>query len=151
MKRFVIIMAIFWLTGPVIAAVTITAVDEGGGWVRIDYSTDANVGAFALEVSFDNGATIEDVCDYHEGDSVSGDKGYGIFLDNINGIKINSLGQVIDTGSPVADDTAPDANGTGLGTNKVILGMGAMYEEGNQPNLSGTLCRVQYNPVLLLV
>ncbi len=137
-------MTVLAFAMPVMAAVTITPVDEGGGWVRIDYSTDANVSGFALEVSFDNGATVEDVCDYHLGESVSGDKGYGIFLDKINGIKISSQGVVLDIGSPVADDTAPDANGTGLGTNKVILGMGSLYAEGNQPALSGTLCRVQY-------
>ena len=129
---------------PAMAAVTITAVDEGGGMVRIDYSTDANVSAFALEVSVDNDATIEDVCDYHEGESVTGDKGYGIFLDKINGIKINPMGQISDVGIPIANAGAPDACGTGLHKSKVILEMGALYEEGNQPDLSGTLCRVQY-------
>ena len=137
-------MTVLAFAMPAMAAVTITPVDEGGGWVRIDYSTDANVGAFALEVSFDNGATIEDVCGFHEGESVAGNKGYGIFLDKINGIQIDSGGQVILTGSPVADETAPDACDTGLGTDKVILGMGALYSEGNQPDLSGTLCMVQY-------
>ena len=129
---------------PAMAAVTITAVDEGGGMVRIDYSTDANVSAFALEVSVDNDATIEDVCDYHEGESVTGGKGYGIFLDKINGIKINPMGQISDVGTPIANASAPDACGTGLHKSKVILEMGALYEEGNQPDLSGTLCRIQY-------
>jgi len=138
-------MTVLAFAMPAMAAVTISATDEGNGLVRIDYSTDANVSAFALKVSFDSGATVNDVNNYHVGESVAGDKGYGIFLDKVNGIKINSLGQVTDDGIPIADPCAPGAAGTGLGTSAVILEMGALYEEGNQPDLSGTLCKVQYD------
>ena len=110
---------------PAIAAVPITATDEGNGLVRIDYLTDANVSAFALVVSFDSGATVNDVNNYHVGESTTSSKGYGIFLDKINGIKINSLGQVTDSGNPIADSSAPDANGTGRGTSTFILELAA--------------------------
>ena len=130
---------------PAMAAVTITATDEGNGVVRINYASDANVSAFALEVSFDNGATVNDVNNYHMGESVTGNKGYGIFLDKINGVKINPQGQIVDTGKPFADSKAPDAGGTGLGKSKVILEMGALYGDGNQPPLSGMLCKIYYN------
>ena len=146
MRRMFLIMIVLAFAMPAMAAVTISATDEGGGWVRIDYSTDANVSAFALEVSFINGATIEDVCGYHEGESITGSKGYGIFLDKVNGIKISGGGEVLDAGTPIAhNDSSDDANGTGLGTDKVILELGALYGEGNQPALSGTLCKVKYD------
>ena len=144
MRRMFLVLIVLAFAMPAMAAVLITATDEGGGIVRIDYITDANVSAFALEISFDSNATIVDVNNYHLGESTTSSKGYGIFLDKINGIKINNQGQVTSDGNPIAHKNAPDANGTGLGTGKVILEMGALYEEGNQPALSGTLCKIRY-------
>jgi hypothetical protein len=50
---------------------------------------------------------------------------------------------VVDDGTPVAPDTAPGAGGTGLGTSTLVLEMGALYVEGNEPPLTGTLIKVQ--------
>ena len=153
MRRMILVLTVLAFAMPALGAVTITAVNEGIGItgdpnigvVRIDYSSDANVSAFALEIELDEGATVNDVNDYFIGECNGTQKGFGIFLDQTNGIKINSQGGVVEYGSPVVDGSSPDGTGTGLGTSKVILEMGALYEEGNQPALSGTLCKIRYN------
>ncbi|KKN64386.1 hypothetical protein LCGC14_0492450, partial [marine sediment metagenome] len=66
---------------------------------------------------------------------------FGIFLDKINGITINqNTGVVLGWGSPVAHPCAPGAQNHSSG---VTIEMGALYEDGNQPPLSGLLCKVK--------
>lgn len=154
MRRMILVLTVLAFAGPVMAGVTITAVNEGIGItgdpnigvVRIDYTSDANVSAFALEIELDSGATVNDVNDYFPyGECNSTNKGFGIFLDQTNGIVINSSGVVLDVGIPIVHSSSPDGVGTGRDKSKVILEMGALYEDGNQPPLSGTLCKIRYN------
>ena len=154
MRRMILVLTVLAFAGPVMAGVTITAVNEGIGItgdpnigvVRIDYTSDASVSAFALEIELDSGATVNDVNDYFPyGECNSTNKGFGIFLDQTNGIVINSSGVVLDVGIPIVASSSPNGVGTGRGKSRVILEMGALYEDGNQPPLSGTLCKIRYN------
>ena len=141
MKKTFFALLVLMLAGQVMAAnVVITVVDDGNGIASLKYNSDVKVRAFALLVDV-NGANIVDVNQYFEGDCNTTSKGFGIFLDTINGVDINDAGVVQEWGSPVADDNSPGAAGTGIGTDKVVLGMGALYEDGNEPALSGTLCK----------
>jgi hypothetical protein len=145
MKRLTFAMLILMLAGSAMAAnvtITLTPLADNNGWASVNYTADANVRAFALVIEA-TGATIADVNHYFEGECDATNKGYGIFLDQTNGIDINDAGGVDDWGSPVADACSPGAAGTGIGTNKVIIGMGALYEDGNEPPLSGKLCDIK--------
>lgn len=142
MKKTIFVLLVLLLAGPVMAAnVVITVVDEGNGIASLKYTSDANVRAFALLVDV-NGANIVDVNQYFEGDCNATSKGFGIFMDTLNGIDINDAGVVQEWGSPVADACALGPAGHGIGTDKVVLGMGALYEDGNQPSRTNvTLCK----------
>ena len=141
MKKTVFVLLVLMLAGPVMAEnVVITVVDEGNDIAAIKYTSDVNVRAFALDVNV-TGASVVDVNQYFEGDCNATKKGFGIFLDTISGIDINDAGVVQVWGSPVANANSPGATGTGIGKSRVILGMGALYEKGNQPALSGTICK----------
>jgi hypothetical protein len=145
MKKIIFASLVLMLAGTVTAAnvsITVTPSPDHNGWARIDYTADANVRAFALDIVV-TGATIVDVNHYFTGECTSSAKGFGIFLDPTNGIDINDAGVVQDWGSPVADACSPGAAGTGIGTNEVIIGMGALYEDGNEPPLSGKLCSIK--------
>ena len=152
MRRMILVLTVLAFAMPTMAGVTITAVNEGLGIptdpnigvVRIDYASDANVSAFALEIEFSNGATVNDVNDYFIGESNSTGLGFGIFLDQSNGISITPIGDILDYGTPIVHSSSPNGVGTGRRKSKVILEMGALYEDGNQPPLSGTLCRIYY-------
>lgn len=141
MKKTIFALLVFMLAGPVMAAnVVITIVEDGNGIASINYTSDVNVRAFALDVNV-TGANVVDVNNYFEGDCNATNKGFGIFLDQINGIEVNDAGVVQQWGSPVADACAPGPAGHGIGKRRVVLGMGALYEDGNEPNHSGTLCK----------
>ena len=128
--------------------VTVTCATDGEdpGVVRIDYSFSGGPGepnrvrAFALHVSVDVG-TIDAISDYKEGESSQhGTKGYGIFPGSIDLTDPENP----DWNDPVAPDEDRGAEGTGLGTDTVILEMGSLYAGGdpNAPPASGTLCRL---------
>jgi hypothetical protein len=142
MKKTVIVLIALIFSAPAMAAnANIEINDQGGGWVSIDYNTvpGPNISAFALKISVDAG-TITDVCDYHTGESVTGSKGYGIFPGTI---AIDSNGTVTDYGTPVAPNSDPGASGTGLDTNMIIVELGSLYEDGNQPPKTGTLLVIE--------
>jgi hypothetical protein len=133
MKKLFLVLAILLLAAPAMAAITISGtVNTTTKTVDINYSGDL-ARAYALEIEVDSGTiTAVDPCFVGEG------AGYGIFMGTI---QIDSSGTVTDDGTPVAPNDAPDANGTGIGTSKVILEMGSLYETTG-PASSGTLCRV---------
>ncbi|MFQ6034772.1 MAG: hypothetical protein ACE5NM_02860 [Sedimentisphaerales bacterium] len=133
--------------------VAITCTDEGGGVVRIDYAVTGSpkVRAFALDITVDKG-TIDAISDFKVGESIAGDKGYGIFPANFSRyITVDpATGEVttwdVNDYTPVADANDPGALG-GLGTNGITIEMGALYypPEDNSPNApddAGTLCKV---------
>jgi len=145
MKKIIFALIAFVFAAPALATVTITATDEGGGIVRISYtavSEPNKIRAFALNITVDSGATIDGISDYNIGESNSTAKGYGIFMGAIN---IDAgTGQVISYGTPVAPNTASGALG-GLGTPGITVEFGSLYEDGNAPPDSGTLCRLDVN------
>lgn len=164
MKRTLLIIAILALSvAPAMAAVTVSAIQEvpsaaSGAYsatrqcnvIDINYvcSASERVRAFAIEVTLDNGFTFTNVTDYNTGESsaLTGKKtGYGIFPGSFRDI-INPAGPnwVDSNYKPIAPNTdGVDANGTGLGTRKVIIEAGSLYVgDTNKPPASGTLCRL---------
>ena len=140
MKKIAIVVAILALVAPAMAAVTISAVPSGTtGVVAITYSSDANLSGFALDITVDAGV-IEDINNFHIGESNSTATGFGIFPGSID---INSVTAAVDDhGNPVAPNDDPCALG-GIGTAGITVELGALYEDGNQPGLTGTLCKVK--------
>jgi len=142
MKK-ILMMLVIALAAPVFAAanVSITIQDLGSGWAAINYAvTDANVVAFGLDVTVNSSAKITDIRSYFTGECNSTRKGYGIFPGQL-GIKILTDGTVQSWGKPIASVNEPGAAGTGLNTNKVILELGALYDNiANKPAMSGKLC-----------
>jgi hypothetical protein len=142
MKKIAIVLGVLVFAAPALAEVAITATDEGSGVAKIAYASDVNVSAFALEITVTDG-NISSISDYHVGDCNATEQGYGIFPANFNRyIDANNPDWDNANYTPVADACDPGAAGTGLGTVKIIVEMGALYEDGNQPPLSGTLCKV---------
>ena len=147
MRKILLVMAVLLFAAQAYAGtVTLSVVDEGGGWAAIRYSSDptkadANVSAFGLEIYTDSDANITDINDYNIGECTATQKGYGIFPGTIDIDESN--GVVESNGTPIAPNDAPGAEGTGLDTNTIIVEMGALYVEGNEPNLSGTLLLVK--------
>jgi hypothetical protein len=139
MKKTLLMLTVLLLAAPAMAYVSIDVNDLGNGWAAIEYSADTNVSAFGLKVTVSGANTITDINNYHVGESNS-TKGYGIFLGTI---VIDGNGDVTTYGNPIAPNSDPGATGTGLDTNTVILELGALYEDGNQPPLSGKLCELK--------
>jgi len=148
-RRFIMkkIMAllVLCLALPALATVTITAVDQGGGVVAINYAvSDANlVRAFALDISVTGGAKIMTLvaASYKtNGASTAASKGYGIYPGTID---INSTTGVVNAyGTPVAPAADPGAAGA-LGSAAITLELGSVYKgDANKPATSGTLCKL---------
>ncbi len=151
MKRLCLVLALFLLASPALAAVRIV-VEPDGDLAAINYETDGEkVRAFALDISADAGAII-DITDFIRGESTADAPGYGIFPANFGRyITVDvETGEVdawnITDYNPVADPCDPGALG-GLGTDGITIEMGALYypTDDNSPNApanSGTLCRL---------
>ena len=145
MKKIILVLVVLMLSAPALAGVTITAVPDGEtGVVAINYVSDANVSSFGLDIIV-TGANIIDVNDFFVGEcgAGGGNQGFGIFPANFY--------RYIDPETPVwgAAGYTPVAESgdsgaqAGLGTPAVTIEMGALYVDGNQPGLSGTLCTVE--------
>jgi len=154
MRRILLIVAMLLLAAaPAMAVVTVNARHIGFplktgitcDTVEVNYVCGASekVRAFALEITVDNGFTISAVKDFNKGENTATTKGYGIFpgkfRDVINAQTPNWVDPCYNPIAPAADT---DANGTGLGTNKVILELGSLYVDTNAPTTSGILCRL---------
>jgi hypothetical protein len=121
---------------PALGVVTITCSDEGDQLVAIRYDDGGDaVRAFALDVSIDaNCTTIESITNFTGGEGTV----YGIFPGTIDLTDVNNPVW----GTPVAPSDDPGAEGTGLGTSRVILEMGTLYETTG-PASNGLLCKLQ--------
>jgi hypothetical protein len=146
MKNLQIFAAMLVFAVPALA-VTIHCTDEGNGVVRIDYdATDEDFLplAFALDITVDNGATIDVISDYIVGDSTAVQPGYGIFP---RSMLFDDTGRMIDGGFP---DVEPDGNTVGvqpgLGTNGVTIEMATRYSGiENAPLKSDMLLKIEVN------
>jgi len=167
MKRTLLIVAILALSvAPAMATVTISAIQEvpssaGGAYnasrqcnvIDINYicSASERVRAFAIEVNIDNGFVFSGIKDYNTGESstvLPRKLGYGIFPGKFRDV-ITPADPCWADGNymPIAPNTDTDANGTGIGTHKVILELGSLYVgESNKPAASGTLCKLLVLP-----
>jgi hypothetical protein len=151
MKKLCIVVAVFLLAAPAMAAVKII-VEASGKDASIKYQTnDERVRAFALDITVDKGA-ITGISDFIRGESTADNPGYGIFPANFaRYISVDpNTGEVanwnINNYTPVADPCDPGALG-GLGTNGITIEMGALYyptadDSPNAPPTSGTLFKL---------
>jgi len=165
MKKVLLIVAMLLMVSPVMATVTVTAVQDGNAFMGVDgnatdqavtvsvvYSgtaSDPNIRAFALDISVDSGCTIERIRDFNVGENNSAVQGYGIFP--------GSFAQYVSPTSPnwnwgvsgynpLAVSGEPGASGTGLNTNTIIVEMGYLGAgESNMPGKTGTLFMVDVN------
>jgi hypothetical protein len=139
MKRILLIVAMLLVATPALAAVTITATDQGSGMVRVSYTADANVRAFALDINVGGSMTIDAISDFNVGDT----NGYGIFPGKFRDVPINPVDPnwKDPNYNPVAPTSDPDANDTGLGGNYITVELGSL---GANLGLirSGTLFRL---------
>jgi len=137
MKKIILVVLMLALATPAMATVTITATDEGGGVVRINYNSAGQQlpRAFALNVTVSAG-TITAVGNLNTN--------FWVYPGSID---INDAGEVNNVGSPVCDpceypDTLP-----GLFTNGVTIEMGSLYAATDPchptpPPAAGILCKV---------
>jgi len=157
MRKALLIVAMLLLVTPVMAATTITAVKEGAVFtaadgnkvqtVRIDYSGDVNVRAFALDINVATGPVFRGIRGFKTGESNAVSKGYGIFPGRFRDYIVVTGPNWADTNyNPVAPSGDPGASGTGLDTNHIVVEMGTLYAgDANRPVLSGTLFRIDVN------
>lgn len=144
MKKIIVALVVLALAVPSMAAVTVTATDDGNndGWVTISYvQSDGAAGkrprAFALDLT----ASAGEICEV----DTSGCEPFGIYMGTI---EIDALGNVTNPGSPVAPADDPGAAGP-LGSGAVTIEMGSLYDPaapgGDQPALTGDLIKVKLN------
>ena len=147
MKKVLFVLSVLLIATSAMAVnVDITCTPGDGGWVTIGYNVTGGppkLRAVALEVSTNVGAIVA-IRGYKTGESTSADPGYGIFPGSID--LTDPENPVWNTPIAPADD--PGAAGTGLGTNKVILEMGSLYDPtipGNAPLDTGPLCELRFS------
>jgi hypothetical protein len=149
MKKILLVIAMLIIAAPVLATVSVTAMDKGSGVVEVRYNCSAaeKVRAFALDINVDSGAVISNIRDFNRGESKVPGGGYGIFpakfADYIN---VNPPGpNWADTRyTPVARTTDPNTQ-SGLGTGAITVELGTLYVDPNSPGTSGLLFRLDVN------
>lgn len=145
MKKSLLILVMLIFASQAMAAtvdVSLHEVGVGNRTVDVNYVASANVSGFGLVISVDAG-TIVSVTAAHEGESTSSGKGFGIFPESFSTYLDAASPDWGDANyTPVAPNSAPGATDTGIGYDTVILEMGALYEDGNAPDLSGVLCTI---------
>jgi len=167
MRRILLLVAILLMaTAPAMATITVRAQQNAptnalgqyttaGRYcniIDINYTCSAGeqVRAFALEVNLSPSFVITGVSDYKRGESVGPNNiGYGIFPGSFRNVLTPVDVNWADPNySPIASTDDPDAAGSGLGTNRVILEMGSLYVgDANKPTSTGTLCRLTVRPL----
>jgi len=148
MKKMFLVLALLMFASQAIAGtVTLTLVRDvtNPHLGVLSYSASGNVSGLGLNITVDTAdANIVDINSYFVGECGGpGNRGFGIFP--------ASFSREIDAADPNWDDpdytpvaaaTDAGAAGTGLGTGTIIIEMGALYEDGNAPPTSGTLCKI---------
>jgi len=147
MRKLILILAIFLISSPAFAALSVYLEREGiTNVVDVKYSGAdiANLPrAFALVIKTNCQALIHDVNNFKlDGESTAASPGYGIYPARIF---IDTAGTVTSYGTPLADSTDP-VPGDGLDSNSVVLEFGSLYSgDANAPAASGTLCKLYIN------
>jgi len=166
MRKIIPLLIILLLAAQAMATVTIRAIQEvpssSAGFysaarqcnvLDINYTCDAGerVRAFAVEVNIDNGFYFSGIGDYNFGESsalTGGKTGYGIFPGKFRDVINPENPDWADSNYyPIAPAADADADGSGIGTHRVILELGSLYSgDANKPPASGTLCRLWVIP-----
>jgi hypothetical protein len=124
------------------AAVTITAIDEGGGVVAISFSNDEATGkvrAIALDIVVTGGAVITDVTDINTDYHIHP----GSIVIDTGDPNDPGDGTISDYGLAVCDSSYPGTEG-GIGTSGITIEMASLYETTAPPQ-SGIICKVVVN------
>gem|GEM_PF-3180935 len=155
MRKALLIVAMLLSVAPVMAATTITAVQEGEftadgtkqRTVSIVYTSDVDVRAFALDINIDAGPTFDGIRDFKTGESNAVSPGYGIFPSRFRDFIYAASPNWVDTNyNPTVAWNEPGSTDTGMGYPKMIVEMGTLYSgDANKPALTGTLFRFDVN------
>jgi hypothetical protein len=167
MKKVLLVVALLLLATPVFAATTVSLVQEGtpvrqpadGNYVqtiRVDYTGDVNIAAFALDINMNGNTAFWNIRGYKTGESNAASPGYGIFpsrfrafITPLNGKDVTSTGGYgwADTNySPLTAWNEPGAVNTGIGFRTMVVELGTLYAgDANRPLRSGTLFRFDVN------
>ena len=144
MRKVMLVLVVLLLAVPSMAAVTVTATDDGtsDGWVTISYvQTDATAGKRPRAFALDLVASAGEICEV----STAGCQPFPVYMGTI---VIDANGTVVNPGTPVAPATAPGSAGP-LGSNAVTIEMGSLYDPAaapaGQPALAGDLIKVKLN------
>jgi hypothetical protein len=156
MRKVLFVLSALLIASPAMAVpnVDITCTQDEGGWVTLGYDVtrgaeEPRLRALALDVSVNVGKIVA-IRGYKQGESyydagppVVDNRGYGIFPGSVD--LTDPLNPV--WGDPVSPDDLPGAAGTGIGTQRVILEMGSLYDAsvpGNEPpEPTGDLCQLR--------
>jgi hypothetical protein len=147
MKKVLLVAAMLIIAAPVMATVTVTATDKGGGVVEVSYNCTAAeaVRAFALDITVDNGLVINNIRDFNRGESKVPGGGYGIFPGRFaNYINASSPNWADTNYTPIGRSTDPNTQ-SGLGTGAITVELGTLYVGPNSPGPSGLLFRLDVN------
>jgi hypothetical protein len=160
MKKALLVVAMLLAASQVMAGVTITATQEGtystpdgnvAAIIRVDYTGDINVRAFALDLNIDMGGNFWSIRNFKVGENNGTNNGYGIFPGRFR--------QFINPANPAWGDANgnsaynptppwadPGTTNTGIGFATMIVEMGFLgATDANKPPQSGTLFRVDIN------
>ena len=155
MKKLALILLVLLMAAPCMAAITISAVQDGCGGVSINYVCDgahassggkALIAGMAFDVSVDNGCILSTIDGYKDdGESTAGSPGYGVYMKEA---QIN-MGDPCNPAwvagiDPVAAADDSDMPGQ-LGSGEITIQFGALFDDpcdtlDNAPVSSGTLC-----------
>ena len=166
MKKALLIVAMLLAVSPVMATVTINAVNEGTWYtisqadgnrsatIRVDYndaSSDPNVRAFALDMTMDSNCNFWNIRSFKVGENNGTNNGYGIFPGRfrqfINPIDPNNGPNWMNANyNPTPPWADPGTTNTGIGFSTIIAELGYLGAgDVNMPAKSGTLFRVDIN------
>lgn len=162
MKKVLLVVVMLLLAMPVMAATTISAVKEGTPvvvgtvqiqTVRIDYTSDVDVRAFALDINTDPGVSMKDIRNFKVGESngavAGGSSGYGIFPSRFRDFITPTSPDWSNPNyipTPAWNEPETISPPTGMGFTKFTVEMGTLFKDDvNKPALSGTLFRFDVN------
>jgi len=153
MKKVLLVVALLLLATPVFAA-DVTITQSQGTWsapfkpVTIGYTgaAEANsIRGFALVLTVDSGALLDNIRDFNRGESTKPGGGYGIFpgkfRDFINAASPNWVDINYNPLAPWGDLNSQSGNNY----MRMVVELGTLFVEPNSPGTAGTLFTVDVN------